>query len=62
MDLDKGQLQVYYQGEYEIDAALDKALEEVLARHSYRCWASGCDCTNGVRDLAFQKREAAEGD
>ena len=62
MDLDKGQLEVYYQCEYEIDAALDKALEEVLEKHGYHRWASGCDLTNGVRDLAFDRPKVVSGD
>lgn len=53
MDLKKGELRVHYQCGYEVNIDLDKALEKVLREQGYERWASGCDLTNGVRDLAF---------
>jgi len=54
MELEEGQLQVYYNCGWTINEGLDEALRKLLTDYGYKCWATGCDLTNGVRDLAFR--------
>lgn len=50
-------LYVFYHRRPVIDTELDKAIEEALKPFGYERYASGADRTNGVRDLAFDKKE-----
>lgn len=51
------ELKVTYKTEEGIEADLDKKIEKALAGIGFKRWASGCDLTNGVRDLAFDDKE-----
>jgi len=39
---------------------MDEALRKCLAEFGYKCWASGKDLVNDVRDLAFDKPTKVE--
>lgn len=51
----KKKLKVYYDSDFEVNGELDKAIEKTVKEFGYKRWASGCDLTSGVRDLAFDK-------
>ena len=57
MNLKVGELRVHYNCGWGVNVTLDRALEKILAKYGYGRWASGCDLTNGVRDLAFKPTE-----
>lgn len=62
--MNRQRLRVVYNGPEDgphIDAALDKAIEETVAKFGFVWWASGCDMVPPFeRDLAFEKSEEQE--
>jgi len=50
----KGDVKVIYR-KGEIDTKLDDVIRAALQPFGYKMWASGCDRTTGIRDLAFRK-------
>ena len=52
-----GDIRVYYRKTVkgEIDTELDNVIREAVKPLGYRMFASGCDRTTGIRDLAFRK-------
>ena len=50
------ELRIYYNIADGINTDLDEAIEQALKPFGYYRWASGCDRTNGDRDLAFDKK------
>lgn len=55
------ELKVIYNIGGRVDSALDAALTEALKKQGWHWWASGCDHTNGERDLAFDRTLEEEG-
>lgn len=49
------EIRVYYRCKEGVNLKLDKSLEGHLNILGYRRWASGCNHTDGVRDLAFER-------
>ena len=50
-------LSVIYDAKGKIDAKLDKEIRQALLPLGFRFYASGCDRTNGKRDLAFKNKD-----
>lgn len=48
------ELKVIYDKNGEIDMTLDKKITKAMQAVGFRWWASGCNRTDGVRDLAFR--------
>lgn len=50
-------MSVFYHRTEGINTDLDEAIEQAVKPYGYERYASGIDVTNGVRDLAFDKKE-----
>ena len=51
------ELKVIYDAKGKIDSKLDKEIREALLPLGFKFYASGCDRTNGKRDLGFKRED-----
>ena len=58
--LKEGECRVYYKGKEKF-LPFEKELEKLFEEHGFKCWASGYDLCDGIRDLCFEK-EGDDGD
>ncbi len=58
MKLKENECRIYYrlQGEGKF-LSFEKELKQLFEENGYKCWASGFDLCDGVRDLCFDKVE-----
>ena len=55
VEIETGELRVYYKANEKIDRDMDETIEMSLKSFGYIRWASGYNFETGVRDLAFER-------
>jgi len=60
MNVPENEVRVYYKHKDKIVEKLDLAIESTLSNFGLKRWASGFDCIDGIRDLAFQLKVEKE--
>jgi len=56
MELKENECRIYYKGK-ERFLPFEKELKQLFKDNGFKCWASGFDMCDGIRDLCFDKKE-----
>jgi len=55
IELKENECRIYYKGK-ERFLPFEKELKKLFKNNGFKCWASGFDLCDGVRDLCFEKK------
>jgi len=56
MELKENECKVYYKGKKKF-LPFEKELKQLFKDNGFKCWASGYDMCDGIRDLCFKKEK-----
>ena len=56
MQIRENECKVYYKGKEKF-LPFEKELKQLFEKNDFKCWASGFDMCDGVRDLCFDKKK-----
>lgn len=56
MELKDNECRIYYKGKEKF-LSFEKKLIKLFKDNGFKCWASGYDMCDGIRDLCFEKKK-----
>ncbi len=56
MQIRENECKIYYKGKEKF-LPFEKELKQLFEKNDFKCWASGFDMCDGVRDLCFDKKK-----